>query len=323
MGEFKKIVAVRGRRFLLSVEESAAASDYLKYEALRNDIWGFPEDSFPGTRNMMCENFLHDGSSLFIGLYAEDATGRLSEDAARLVGFSYGFVGLKDPGLGFKSLENLRFYSQYTGVRPEFHGFGLGISLKEFQRDVLLETFGIGVVTCTFDPLTAVNAYRNIRRFGMDVLEYRPATYGDFGGFLNRSDVPSDRFFVSWDLRKIPRAPSEVPEAYFAGRPDVVETESARVSGRSGLVALERAAALHLDADSDFLRVPIPRDFYLMLRETDVDDPGVRRIPLDWRMKTREAFRSLFDRGYRIIDFRSSADEPGRPHYVLENERHS
>ncbi|MEW5900754.1 MAG: hypothetical protein AB1715_04750, partial [Acidobacteriota bacterium] len=129
-----KIVALKGKRFLLQVEASNEARDYEKYERLRDQIWGFPEDNLPGSRNMLCENYLQDGSSLFIAAYRESPAGKLVPDLTSFVGFSYGFVGVKDKQVNFRKPENLQFYSQYTGVRDEFRAFGLGVAIKEFQR---------------------------------------------------------------------------------------------------------------------------------------------------------------------------------------------
>jgi predicted GNAT superfamily acetyltransferase len=308
---------IRGRRFLLKVEDSYEASDYRKYEDLRSEVWNVPEDGMSGTRNMMCENFLHEGSSLFLGAYGEDAAGGLAEDAAHLAGFSYGFVGIRDKSLGYRSPENLWFYSQYTAVRPGSEGFGLGVLIKEFQRDILLEALGIGQVVCTYDPLTAVNARRNIGHFRMDVLEYRVATYGEFGGRLNRVDVPTDRFFMSWDLRgdaaRRAAGGGEAPSS----APSVIPVAERAVEARLGRTSFETAGGLRLERLGEFVRIPIPRDFYRMLDETAVDDPLVRRIPVDWRMTTRQAFKELFGRGYRVIDFLHGGDLPGGCAYVL------
>ena len=314
----ERVLRIGGRRFLLKVEDSDASADYVKYEELRNEIWGFPDDSLPGARNMMCENFLHEGSSLFLGVFAEDAGGVLAADRAHMVGFSYGFVGLRDKERGFASPDNLWFYSQYTAVKPGFEGAGLGLRIKEFQRDILLGTFGVGQVVCTFDPLTAVNAHRNVHRLGMEVLEYRTATYGEYGGRLNRRDVPTDRFFMSWDLRADPVRPDAAAEAGRVRAGQIVEVEERTVEGRTGRVTLETPAGLALDrtAESAFIRVPA--DFYRLLAETDVADPAVRRIPVDWRMATRRAFLELFGRGYRVVDFlNEGGGAAGGPGYLL------
>lgn len=302
-GDLSRIHVVRGRRFLLKVEDSEDAAEYRKYESLRNEIWGFPEDSLPGTRNMLCENFLHEGSSLFLAVYAADDNDELAPDPKACVGFSYGFVGLKDKALGFSSPDNLWFYSQYTALIRAYRSYGLGVLIKEFQRDVLLEVLGISTVVCTYDPLTWVNARRNIHQFGMDVLEYRPAVYGDFGGLLNRLDVPSDRFFMSWDLRKKPEPPELSLETLKPLTARLFKVEIQDVQGRSGRLKLDVIRKATFSARGELLLVPIPDDFYLMLHETDVEAAAVRRIPLDWRLATRKIFQTLLAEGYRIIDF--------------------
>ncbi len=319
MQELEKIHEIKGRRFLVKVETSNYRRDYLKYEELRNEIWGDPKDNMAGTRNLLCENFFHEGSSLFIGVFVDDGRGRFKEDKEHLVGFSYGFVGIKDKKIGFREPQNIQFYSQYTGVREDFQNLGLGVLIKKFQGEKLMEILGIYTVISTFDPLTGVNAYRNIHHFRMDITAYREAHHGEFEGFLNRLDVPCDRFFVSWDLMKEIERPeydlkSLVDSGYVA-----VSTDLAEVEGRSGPLELELVKEIHLDLDKEFLLVEIPLDFYRILRETDVTDDKVRNIPLEWRLKTRKAFEALFERKYKVIDFRQiEEDDRKRDFYVLK-----
>lgn len=321
MKDIKRILTVCGRRFLLKVENSDRAEDYAKYEELREEIWGFPEDHLPGTRNLMCENFLHDGGALFLGVFDEAEGGEFKEDLQHLAGFSYGFVGVKDKEVAFKRLDNLRFYSQYTGVREEYQGYGLGVLIKEFQREKVLDLFGIGEITCTYDPLTGVNAMRNIHHFGMEVEAYKVATYGEYGGLLNREDVPSDRFFMSWDLREKARQPDYDLNALLSPNNVVVDVEEVVIRGKSGTLSLEVVKSIRPDLKEDFLLVRIPRDFYVMLGETDVADPEVRRIPLDWRLKTRDVFLSLLGRGYRVFDFRLAGEEEIKNSYYVFTKR--
>jgi predicted GNAT superfamily acetyltransferase len=281
-------MTLKGRRFLFRVEDSNAPSDYLKYEELRNAVWQYPGDSLAGGRNMMCENFLHDGSSLFIGVFVEDEHGVLTVSGEQLVGFSYGFVGLKDKALGFRTPENLQFYSQYNAVREDFRGCQLGRLIKEFQKEQVRNVFGLTAITCTYDPLTAVNAHRNIHHFGMDVLAYRTDIYGEFGGLLNRLDVPRDRLFVYWDLNKEGRELECDLQKWLRPEHSVIETERIKIPGKSGRIELEVIREIRSGLHRSPLLVEIPNDFYLMLRETDVDDQNVRRIPVDWRMETRK-----------------------------------
>jgi len=319
--KLKKILRAKNLKFLIKVETSDNPVDYSKYERIRNDIWGFPEDNLSGTRNLMCENVLFDGSALFIAVYREAEAGGFVEDDEQLIGFSYGFVGVRDKALAFRSPGNLQFYSQYTAIRDDFRGYGLGVRIKEFQRDLVRGWFGIGVITCTFDPLTGVNALRNIHYFGMDVVEYQVATYGEFGGLLNRADVSSDRFLVSWDLEKPAGQPGRAGiAAVHIERQSVVRIRNIIVAGRSRPVEIETVDGLNLGAQGGVLAVPIPRDFYLMLRETDVGEPEVRRIPIDWRLATRAAFQMLFRKGYRVIDFVPAGGPVKTNYYLLKKD---
>jgi predicted GNAT superfamily acetyltransferase len=318
MSDLEKILFLKGKKFLFRVETSSRSSDYAKYEELRNEIWGFPEDNLPGTRNMMCENYLHEGSSLFIAVYAEAMDGSFQADPEHLAGFSYGFVGVKDKSVAFKSLDNLWFYSQYTGVQPGFQGHGLGIKIKEYQREILRDVFGVYTVTCTYDPLTGVNAYRNVHHFGMEVLEYRAAVYGEYGGLLNRMDVPTDRFFMSWDLRKQAERPAYRLGALLDAGHQAIQAEYSRLPGKTGTVELEVVKNVNLEMSTEVLLVRIPLDYYLMLRETEVADPAIRRIPIEWRMSTRMAYQGLFAKGYKVIDFQKVDGPRPRNFYVLK-----
>jgi predicted GNAT superfamily acetyltransferase len=316
MRNLEKTITVRDRQFLLRVETSHEPSDYRIYEDLREEIWDFPEDHLSGTRNMMCENVFHEGSSLFIGAFAEAPGGGFKFDEKHLVGFCYGFVGVRDKGIGFRDRSNLRFYAQYAGVRPAFQSYGLGILLKEFQRAAILDILGVSTVICTYDPLTGVNAHRNVHHFGMEVLEYCVATYGEYGGLLNRLDIPTDRFLMSWDLeRKVEKPAYDLESALAAPQPIVAGLRS--VEGKSSTLELEVVQATDIDVAGDPLLVRIPLDFYRMLQATDVADEDVRRIPVDWRLATRKVLRGLFARGYRVIDFRKADGRVSANHYIL------
>jgi predicted GNAT superfamily acetyltransferase len=316
MRKMEKAVTAKGQRFLLRVESSADDGDYQKYEDLRNEIWGFPEDHLAGTRNLACESFLHEGTSLFIGAFAEDG-GRFPLDLAHTAGFSYGFVGIQDKGAGFGDVANLRFYSQYAGVRDHYRSFGLGILIKEFQKEILLDVYRLDQVICTFDPLTGINAYRNIHHFGMEVVEYREAVYGEFGGNLNRKDVPSDRFLMSWDLRREVHRPACEAESSAGAEHRVIRAGTRAFAAPGGTVEVEAVQDVTPDLDAECLLVQVPRDFYRMLGETDVDDPDVRRIPFDWRMATRQAFQTLFRRGYEVVDFLRAGEGDAENLYLL------
>lgn len=313
----ERIIEVRGERFILKVETSSEPEDYRKYETIREEIWEFPEDHLSGTRNLLCENILHEGSSLFLAAFHQDPAAPV-DDEAHLVGFAYGFVGVKDKRVAFHKQDNLWFYAQFLGVKDRWQGYGLGIALKEFQRDLVRDWLGIKLIVCTYDPLTAVNAYRNVHYFGMDWLEYRVAPYGEYGGRLNRVDVPSDRFFMAWDFASAKKPGGNNPELWLEEGRCLNQVEEILVEGKSGPVSLEVITGAIQPPESGRVLVRIPRDFYQMLRETDVSLPRVRQIPLAWRLKTRELFQALFTQGYSLADFFTiNKDEKVECYYLL------
>ena len=290
MKNLSEVVVINGKRFLLKVETSHDHSDYQKYEDLRFEIWEEPNDEMPGTRNMVCENYFNDGSALFIAAYAADSEGTFIEDKGHFVGFSYGLVGVEDKNVGFRNPNNLVYYSQYTGVKDDFQKYGLGIHIKEFQKKILLDIFGVDTVSCTFDPLTGVNAYRNIHFFGMDVVDYKAAHYGLFGGRLNREDVPCDRFCVYWRLKEEVRRPEIDIHKLLDNGQLVLSSEVREIEGKTGRIPLAVPVDLNCGLEGEFLLIEIPFDFYTMIRETDVLEKTTRKIPLDWRLKPAKPF---------------------------------
>lgn len=319
MKNLSEVHLVKGKKFILKVETSHDHPDYQKYEDLRFEIWEEPNDEMPGTRNMVCENYFNDGSALFIAAYAADEDGAFIEDDRHFVGFSYGFVGIEDKNVGFRDPDNLVYYSQYTGVKDAYLKYGLGIHIKEFQKKLILDIFGVSTVSCTFDPLTGVNAYRNIHFFGMDVVDYKVAHYGSFGGRLNRGDIPCDRFYVYWRLKKDIRRPEIDIQKLLDNDHLVLSSEIQEVEGKDGSVSLAVPKDLNCDLESESLFIEIPYDFYTMVHATDVPYVTTRKIPLDWRLKTRKAFLTLLKRGYKIVDFLPVQKENRiRDFYVLK-----
>lgn len=245
--------------------------------------------------------------------------GEFIEDKKHFVGFSYGFVGVEDKNVGFRDPDNLVYYSMYTGVKDTYLKYGLGILIKKIQKKTLLDIFGVGKVSCTFDPLTGVNAYRNIHFFGMDVVDYKVDHYGSFGGRLNREDIPCDRFYVYWCLKKDIRRLEIDIQKQLDIKHLVLSSEIREVEGKDGYVSLAVPKDLNCGLENELLFIEIPYDFYTMVRATDVPDETIRRIPLDWRLKTRKAFLTLLERGYKIIDFLSVEHEKRiRDFYVLK-----
>ncbi len=131
--------------------------------------------------------------------------------------------------------------------------------------------------------------------------------------------MPCDRFFLSWDLKKKIQRPDYDLDFLFRSDQLALRSRLAKVHGQSGEIELEVVDVLNLDLDHEFLLVEIPYDFYLMIRETDVEDQEVGNIPLTWRLKSREVFQALFKKKYEVIDFQClKCHDRRRDFYVLE-----
>ena len=79
MKSLEKIHEIKGKKYVFRVENSDKHQDYIKYEQLRNKVWDQPNDNLSGSRNMMCENFLHSsGAVVFSALIEEENTPSMS-----------------------------------------------------------------------------------------------------------------------------------------------------------------------------------------------------------------------------------------------------
>lgn len=233
--------------------------EYRACEELQREVWGqeFTE--------------LAPASLLKIGQRIGGVSSGAFHGGDGLVGFVFGLTGLEEG--------RPVHWSHMLAVRRGFRDRGLGLRLKEHQRDRLLDR-GVERVYWTFDPLVARNAHFNLERLGVRVLEYVEDMYGETGSRLHRG-LGTDRFVVAWDL------PAYAP-------PDSRDAAPRR---------REAAAA-------DRVAVEIPADIH-RIRE---DDP---EAAARWRRESRRSFLRLLEEGYRVTGFRRpDGEETGR--YVLE-----
>src|SRR6184192_4675826 len=239
-------------RLVRSHDEFAAC------EAMSRDIWGAAE------RNVVPRELLltmqHNGGLVHGAFLA----------AGRLVGFCFAFLGQRDG--------QLRLCSHQLGVLDEFRGSGIGIALKQAQRYDALR-LGVELVTWTFDPLEARNAYINLHRLGCIARLYDRNHYGAMEDELNRG-LPSDRFEVEWWLRR-PKAtptthdPVVILEVGRHGEPRRVGTNVS--PGRTALIW-------------------IPADIQVVKRQS-------LELALAWRMESRAAFEAALAAGLVAVDF--------------------
>lgn len=233
-------------------------AEFAACEAMSRDIWGAAE------RNVVPRELLltmqHNGG-LVHGAFLPEG---------RLVGFCFGFLGMRDG--------QLRLCSHQLGVLPEFRGTGIGIALKQAQRyDALRQ--GYELVTWTFDPLEARNAYINLHRLGCIARVYDRDHYGAMEDDLNRG-LPSDRFEAEWWLSQAAPPTAADPQV-------MLRVGSNGEPVREDLDLGPRTTAL----------IAVPPDFQEVKRRS-------LELALRWRLESRAAFEAALAIGLIAIDFR-------------------
>jgi predicted GNAT superfamily acetyltransferase len=232
--------------------------EFAACEAMSRDIWGAAE------RNVVPRELLltmqHNGG-LVHGAFLP--TGRLA-------GFCFAFLGMRDG--------QLRLCSHQLGVLPEFRGAGIGIALKQAQRYDALR-LGYELVTWTFDPLEARNAYINLHHLGCIARLYDRDHYGAMEDELNRG-LPSDRFEAEWWLRRgKPLVAADPPVMLRVGAGSEPVREPLDLSGRTAVL------------------LGVPSDFQAIKRASP-------ELALRWRMESRAAFEAALGAGLVAVDFR-------------------
>ena len=189
----------------------------------------------------------------------------------RLVGFVFGITGYS----GGRPLH----WSHMLAVREDARDTGLGVKLKLYQRELLLQQ-GVDTARWTFDPLVAKNAHINLNRLGAVVVEHVENMYGDSNSTLH-AGLGTDRFVAEWRLA------DERVAGVIAGL-EIAEGESPSKSP---------------------VRVEIPADIYDVLERAPHE-------AVQWRARTRDAFRQHLAQGYRVLTF-SRDPASGRCFYGL------
>lgn len=187
---------------------------------------------------------------------------------ADMIGMAVGFPAFRD-GSAF-------LWSHITGVHPDFQGLGVGLTLKQYQRQMAVD-IGYEQIRWTFDPLQSRNAWFNITRLGATSFLYYENFYGAMNDDLNRG-LPSDRIEAVWQLHNSVR---QITPEWMKTLPPLVIR-----------LGEEQPVSYHMLPAPGY-RIDIPRDVSKLA-------PNRR---LHWRMVVREKLREAFAGNHEIVYF--------------------
>jgi chorismate synthase len=227
-------------------------------------------------------------------------------DGDKMIGLLIGFVGadLSDSDDTRPIAKRLLVMSKRMVVLPDYRSHNIGTLLKLAQRDFAIR-YGIELVTWTFDPLLARNAYLNLYKLGAIGQRYAVNYFGADTAYQMLSD---DRLVVNWWVSH----PHTQP--HVDGTAPKFSIQELLASGVCLLNPAQRNPAGLLTPPAtlttpfgDILLLEIPMDFVALQQE----DNALGRA---WRDHVREAFQLAFGAGYVVTSF---AREDERTCYVF------
>lgn len=267
----------------ITIRQITDAAGFHAVADLQRAVWGGPDFEVVPPHQLRAAV-----SAGGVVLGAFDARGML-------LGFCYGFIGLRDG--------KLLFYSHMTGVRPGYQDRDIGFLLKGAQRQAALER-GLDRMVWTYDPLQTLNASFNLHKLGATASRYLVDYYGEMTDALNRG-LPSDRMEVDWWLRDPlveARLASDAPPRSWPDAPAALAG-----SMRGGTWTPDTPV---LTLRDPVVRIEVPAMFAALKTHS-------LEAALAWRMATRQAFLHYFGREYRAVDFvLRRADATGS--YILQ-----
>lgn len=229
------------------------AEEFEEVVDLEIEVWGLePRDAVPGN---MFRSLVHNGAAV-IGAF----------DKGQLVGMVFGFPTQRRGVL----------WSHMAGVRLGYQSMGIGLQLKQQQREWALSQ-GYKIISWTFDPMQCGNAKFNIAQLGTVSQTYHVDYYGPMRDHIN-AGLASDRLEVIWDLRQ-----KQTPKSVGDG-PALLSVDGAGLH------------CIPFDIEQAAYRVEIPPDLKI-LKINDM------KKAQKWQLAVREILCSAFASGYRIEDF--------------------
>jgi predicted GNAT superfamily acetyltransferase len=192
--------------------------------------------------------------------------------------------------VGFFGPPNTRtLHSHVAAVSSGGRGRGVGFALKVHQRAWALAR-GVSVISWTFDPLVARNAYFNVSKLAATPEAYLCDFYGEMNDSINRND-PTDRLLISWKL--------ESPQVEAACRGVRIGVDARELRTAGACVALDRSpdgSPRPAAASGHTILVSVPEN----VERLRISDPERASA---WRRALREVLLPLLSDGARVTAF--------------------
>ncbi|HEX7066004.1 MAG TPA: GNAT family N-acetyltransferase [Bacillales bacterium] len=259
----------------VTVKQLRSLGEMREMQALERTVWGM--DPIPVHQTYTAAK----NGGIILGAYIE----------GEFAGFSYAFPGFQD-GRAY-------LCSHMLGVDPRYQKQGLGVLLKEKQRQVALQK-GYSLITWTFDPLLSLNAYLNLHKLRGIASQYTENLYGSMDDSLNRG-LPTDRFTIRW---WIDSDHADAVGPVFNEPPlneDFILLD-VRVEESGFPVADEVPSNLSRKIqEGNVWYVPIPVEFQKLKSANS-------ELALEWRLKTRGIFQDLLGQGFVAVDLKRDSD---------------
>lgn len=229
-------------------------------------------------------------------------------DDDRMIGVLIGLIAAE---WGEKpAREGLYIASKRMVVLPEYRSKGVGYQLKLAQRDMAIQQ-GIDLVSWTFDPLLATNAYFNLHKLGCVSRTYLENYYGTRGDTTGLTIMGvSDRLKVEWWVNN-PQVESRLQGQFTPI--DVLPMLRERVVNPVEIIRhLILPGEEITQVESEYCLIEIPVNYMAVVES----DPPIGEI---WREQTREAFLTMLSSGYTVRDFcRLDVEGLNRAFYLLQ-----
>jgi len=207
----------------------------------------------------------------------------------QLVGVLIGFLGADiDPDSTANAAQRLLVMSKRMVVLPEMRGRGIGEMLKLAQRDYALK-HGIQLVTWTFDPLLARNAYLNLHKLAAIGQAYQPDY---FGSAAIHPTLRADRLVVKWWVNH-PITSQRIEGSWDFCVRDATPVVNPPRLGRDNILIPADSWSLQQDEETVLLEIP------LEFVPIETLDTGLAQA---WRDQIRDVFSTLLPAGYVALD---------------------